>query len=144
MRNATSTLLLAALALAIGSLGGIVARAQQSESRGNKAGDPQDKASLWMKHKLVSSQKILEGMTRADFEAIEKNAAAMQVMSYLEGWVRADRPEYKAQLRAFEHANGAIMRDARDKNLDGVTIAYTQLMISCVQCHQIVRDTVKE
>lgn len=144
MRNATSTLLIAALMIAIGSISGIHARAQRSEARGSKAGDPQDKASLWMRHKLVASQKILEGMTRADYEMIEKNAAAMQVMGHLEAWVRADRPEYKAQLHAFEHANGAIVFAAKDRNLDGVTIAYTQLTISCVQCHKLIRDKVKE
>jgi hypothetical protein len=57
----------------------------------------------------------------------------------LEGWIRADRPEYKAQLHAFSHANASIARMAREQNLDGVTIGYTQLRIS-VQCHKIVRD----
>lgn len=144
MRNATLALLIAALAIAIGSIGGIRVRAQRSEARGNKAGEPPDKASLWMKHKLVASQKILEGMTRADYEMIEKYATGMQVMGYLEAWVRADRPEYKAQLHTFEHANAAIALAARDRNLDGVTIAYTQLTISCVQCHKVIRDKVKE
>jgi hypothetical protein len=64
----------------------------------------------------------------------------MQVMGYLEAWVRADLPDYKARLHAFEHANDAIVRAAQDKNLDGVAIAYSQITISCVQCHKIVRE----
>lgn len=68
----------------------------------------------------------------------------MQVANYLEGEARVDRPGYKAELATFEHATGAIVLAARDKNLDGVTIAFTQLTISCVQCHKIVRNKTKE
>jgi cytochrome c556 len=143
MRKATSILLFA-VALAIGSRGALVAQPQQGETRGNAAVHSQDKASLWMKHKLAASQRILEGMTRADYEMIEKSAEGMQIASYLEAWIRADLPDYKAQFQAFDYANRAIVSAARHKNLDGVTIAYTQLTISCVQCHKIVRDKVKE
>jgi hypothetical protein len=106
--------------------------------------DVHTKASIWMQHKLGASQSILEGMTRGDYEKIAQNAKGMQVMGYLESWIRANTPEYKAQLHAFDYANGAIVRAAHEKNLDGVTLAYTQLTISCVQCHKIVRDKPKQ
>lgn len=144
MKYGTLAFLIAALALPIGSIGGLHARAQRSEAREDKADDPRDKASLWMKHKLDASQKILEGMTRGDYELVEKQAQGMQAMGYLEGWIRADLPQYKTQLHAFEYANGAIVRSAQAKNLDGVTLGYTQLTISCVQCHKLVRDKVNQ
>lgn len=139
----------AALAIAVMASSAIAtigphAQGQRPDTRVARAEEPQDKASIWMKQKLVASGKILEGMTRADFEMIEKNAQGMQFLNYLEGWSRADMPEYRAQLHAFEHANGALVRAAMDKNLDKVTIAYTQLTISCVQCHQLIRDKVKD
>ena len=123
------------LALVVLGVVGDPARAQRPANAGDA-----EKASLWMKQKLVASQKVLEGMTRGDFDAIEKNAQQMLVLAYLEEWFRADLPEYKAQLHAFDHANGAIVRAARERNIDGVTLAYNQLTISCVQCHKIVRD----
>jgi hypothetical protein len=144
MKSAPVALLIAALAISVICTHGDHAQAQRPEARGDKAENPQEKASLWMKHKLVASQKILEGMTRGDFVLIENSAQGMRVMGYLEGWARADIPGYKDQLRAFEHANGAIVRHARDESLDGVTLAYTQLAISCVQCHKLVRDNVKQ
>ncbi|MHC5539828.1 hypothetical protein ACYOEI_16540 [Singulisphaera rosea] len=141
MKNGTSVLLVAALALPIVFTRGLGARAQGRDAREDQVADvPQDKSSIWMKHKLDASQKILEGMTRADYKQIEKNARSMKVMAYLEGYFRADMPGYKAQLHAFENANEAIVRAAQEKNLDGATIAYTQLTISCVSCHKLVRD----
>jgi hypothetical protein len=140
MRNGRAALLIATLALSAATTPGHDARAQRPEARAGKAESSQDKASIWMKQKLAASQKILEGMTRADYDLIEKNAEGMRVLGHLEGWVRADIPGYRTQLHAFDHATGAIVRAAEDKNLDGVTLAYTQLTISCVQCHRLIRD----
>jgi hypothetical protein len=108
-----------------------------------RAKDTEDKASLWMKQKLLNSKAILEGLTREDFKLIQDNAQTMQFMGYLERWLRKDAQGYKEQLHAFEYANAALVRAARDKNLDGATLAYTQLTISCVQCHKIVRSATR-
>ena len=101
------------------------------------------KASIWMEKKLEHTQKILAGLTKADFEMIQSSAGEMQVLNYLEGWVRADRPEYKRQLGYFSDANKELIRQAGKKNLGGATLAYTQLTLSCVHCHALVRDAKK-
>ena len=109
-------------------------------------GDDQPKekaASLWMKQKLVASQNILGGLTKPDFDAIEKNAQSMLVVGYLEQWIRADIPGYKEMMNDFKYANKSLALAAREKNLDGATVAYLQLTISCVHCHRFVRDAGK-
>jgi len=111
-----------------------------------RGGDEQAKEkepSIWMKQKLVASQNILAGLTKADFGAIEKNAQSMLVVGYLEKWVRADTPGYQNLMKDFEYANKSMTLAARERNLDGATIAYLQLTISCVNCHKIVRDVGK-
>jgi hypothetical protein len=101
-------------------------------------------ASLWMTRKLEFAQKILRGLTEADFELIEKEAGRMQVVGYLEEWDRGDTPEYKRQLRYFTDANKELIRQAKNKNINGATLAYTQLTLSCVQCHNLIRDLKKK
>jgi hypothetical protein len=100
-------------------------------------------ASIWMQKKQEYSQKILAGLTKADFAMIEKNARSMQVIGYLEGFDRADLPEYKRQLDYFYDANKELIRQAGKKNISGATLAYTQVINSCVQCHTVVRDSRK-
>ncbi len=105
-----------------------------------------EKASAWMKQKLELSQNILAGLTKGDFEAVELNAQRMNIVNYLEKWAAADKPEYvdyKRQLSYFEMANREILRQSRAKNVEGATLAYNQLTVSCVQCHQIVRKDKK-
>lgn len=133
---------LIAAAAAVFSLGVLFvcpSSAQRSNAQEKKPGE-QDKASIWMKKKLEFSQHILAGLTEADFEKVSANAQAMNFLGYLEKWARADRPDYKRQISYFEFANQELIRQARAKNLDGATLAYNQLTVSCVQCHKIVRD----
>jgi hypothetical protein len=106
-----------------------------------KTAESEDKASLWMKSKLVNSKNVLEALTREDFAAIQENAQAMQFVGYLEKWFRADVDGYKEQMQVFQFANTSLVKAAKAKNLDGATLAYNQLTISCVQCHKIVRGT---
>ena len=90
-----------------------------------------------MRQKLRASQEILKGLADGDFTTIGANAQSMHVMDYLEKWVRADRPEYRTQLRLFEFADRELIRSASERNLEAATLAYTQLTISCVNCHKL-------
>ena len=112
-------------------------------TRGGGEQPKENAGSLWMKQKLVASQNLLAGLTKADYETIEKNAQSMIAVGYLEKWIRADTPEYQTMLRDFLHANKSLTVAAREKNLDGATLAYLQLTLSCVNCHKVVRDPVK-
>lgn len=92
-----------------------------------------------MRTKLDHSKNILGGLATEDFDAIDKGAKAMKALTALEHWVRADTPQYRAQLNVFWFANDALIQATEDKNLDGAALAYTQLTLSCVNCHKHIR-----
>jgi cytochrome c556 len=128
---------LTAAALSVGVISVCPSSAQE------KKPSEQEKSSVWMKQKLEFSQKILAGLTESDFDKVRANAEAMNFMGYLEKWVRGDQPDYKKQVVFFDFANQELIRQAKEKNLDGATLAYNQLTVSCVQCHKIVRASKK-
>jgi hypothetical protein len=66
------------------------------------------------------------------------------VVAYLAKADAADLPEYQRQVRYFDDANKELIRQADNKNLSGATLVYTQLTLSCVQCHTVVRDAKKK
>jgi hypothetical protein len=131
-------LLTALTALALMSLTPAIHLARGDDEKAK----PQE-PSVFMKQKLSASQNILAGLTKADFDAIKINAESMLVVGYLEKWVRADTPGYQILTRDFTSANKSLIAAAREKNLDGATIAYVQLTFSCVNCHKIVRGAEK-
>lgn len=93
-----------------------------------------------MEKKLEYAQNILAGLTLEDFDLVAKNAKAMNSLNVLEKWMRADTPAYRAQLKVFQFANSELVRLSEAKNLDGSTLAYVQLTLSCVNCHKHVRS----
>ena len=105
--------------------------------------DRSDRSSIWMRQKLRASQEVLKGLADGDFESIGANAQSMKLMEHLEKWAHAGQPEYQTQLRLFEFADRELIRSASTQNLEAATLAYTQLTVSCVNCHKIVRDAKK-
>ena len=102
--------------------------------------DEKPSESVWMKKKLDYSKDILEGITTENFESVQRAATAMQRLSELEGFVRRkDTKAYRTQLAAFEFANEELLRQADKRNIDGATLAFTQLTLSCVNCHKQLR-----
>lgn len=115
--------------------------AQPARPQENKEQD----MNFWMKKKLDYSQAILSGLATADFDAISKNATSMDRLSKLEKFVRrSDAEEYRAQLRVFLAANKDLITAAEKKNIDGATLAFTQMTLSCVNCHKALRDEKKK
>ena len=97
--------------------------------------------SIWMKKKLDYSQNILAGLANADFDKIAENAQAMQGLSKVESFVRGRTPGYRSQLDFFQEANAEIIKQANKDNLEGSALAFTQLTISCVNCHKKLRES---
>ena len=67
----------------------------------------------------------------------------MNLMEYLEKWARADRLETEPSCGSSSSPIAKLIRAASDKNLEAATLAYTQLTISCVNCHKLVRAAKK-
>jgi hypothetical protein len=106
--------------------------------------ETQNTPSFWMQKKLEHSQNILAGLAEADFDKIAENAQAMQGLSKVEWFVRARSPGYRAQLEVFLDANADLVKQAKKDNLEGSAFAFTQITISCVNCHRKVRSTNQE
>ena len=104
------------------------------------AKDDDGKPSVWMKRKLDYTQHILAGIASGDFDQVLKNANAMKGLGKIEAFVRGRTPGYKAQLQVFQEANDEIIRQAQKENVDGATLAFTQLTISCINCHKQLRE----
>jgi cytochrome c556 len=128
---ALTAICVAAVFLAIG----VIANGDEGQQA-----DQNQPESFWMKKKLEYSQNILAGIATADFEKIVANAQSMRNLSKIEGFVRAQTPGYRAQLHIFEESADEIIRQAKKDNVDGAALAFTQLTISCVNCHKHLRE----
>lgn len=94
----------------------------------------------FMRPKLPHAQKILEGITLENYEAIANSAKSLHALSELAEWQVLPSVEYSQYSADFRRVANDMTRHAKAKNLDGVTLAYVQMTLACVNCHRHVRD----
>jgi len=95
--------------------------------------------SFWMEKKLEYSQNLLRGLATADFQAISTSGRQMRTLSRVEGFVRNRNNDYRAHLNTFQRVCDEIVRQGEKENLEGATLAFNQLTVSCVSCHRSLR-----
>lgn len=96
----------------------------------------------FMRQKLVIADSLLEGLTVENYDQIEKGARSLKRMSQAAEWQVPTIPnveEYLPRTAEFQRICDDILKSARDKNLDGATLGYSRLAVSCVDCHKYVR-----
>ena len=97
------------------------------------------KASTFMRLKLEPVKGTLEGIALADFEMISKHAGAIRNLMLDESWMVVQTDEYRRQSNEFRSIVEQLLQAAKDKNVDRATLAYVQMTIRCVQCHELLR-----
>jgi hypothetical protein len=120
------------LALAVAVL---AARAQEPKRPPSRA--------EFMRLKLEYSKMVLEGLTLENFETIVKNSRSLKRLSEAAEWDVPTIPnagEYVVFTSEFQRLTDELVKKAREKNIDGATLAYLRLTMNCVNCHKYVRQ----
>ncbi len=106
----------------------------------HSANESEHSIDFWMEKKLSYSTSILRGLALNDFGMIQTSARQMRLLNKVEGFARGRNPEYRKQVTTFERVTDELIRQAEKKNSDGVAIAFNHLTVSCVRCHEILRE----
>lgn len=122
------------IALAAGSLWLTLTRAGQP--------NPARSRREFMRQKLDFSKDVLEGLSLEQFASIERSAKALKKLSEAAEWEVPTIPnatDYVAQTTEFQRNCDDLLKQAKARNIDGATLAYLKVTMSCVQCHKFVR-----
>jgi len=104
-----------------------------AQSKRNRA------AKEFMRDKLELSQRVLEGLATEDYALIISKGTRLSAMTKDADWRLFENPEYDQQSLTFRRQVDALVKSAKDKNLDAATLAYVRMTMSCVDCHKLVR-----
>jgi hypothetical protein len=124
----------------LGVVAGLALVAGTGLLRGQDQASP--KRTVFMRQKLEFSKKVLEGLTVEDYDTIAKNARALRLLSQAAEWEVPTIPsatDYISYTNEFQRYTDELALRARQKNLDGATLAYLKLTMNCVHCHKYVR-----
>jgi len=93
-----------------------------------------------MRQKLDRAQRLLEALVIADFPRMVSNAEDLQRISLEARWTMPHSPEYGDYGDEFRASLGRLVRAAEGVSIDGAALNYMQVILTCVQCHKVVRE----
>lgn len=94
-----------------------------------------------MQRKLQHAQSLLDALALNDFDKLTKNADALLKVREEATWRINETEQYLRYSNAFaEHLN-KLKKAAKAKNIDGATLAYLDMTLTCVKCHDHLRVT---
>lgn len=111
---------------------------------GKKDAPADQKASevaVFMHAKLDHCQKLLEGLTRENYDLIRVHAQELSLLSQAAQWQVIQTPQYLERSVEFRRAADALKEAGRNRNLDGAALAYVDMTMKCIECHKYVRRT---
>ena len=91
-----------------------------------------------MQDKLAASSRLLAALVTSKWDALDKQARALQALTDQPGWDALRLPEYAAQTAAFRRANMALIEAAGSRDQRTAVTAYNGLVAACVECHRYV------
>lgn len=94
----------------------------------------------FMRKKLESSQSVLEGLALEDFDLIARGARQLQATSAAAEFMVVHDPIYTGHADEFRRIVDKLEKAAKEKRIDGATLAYVDMTMSCVECHKYVRN----
>jgi hypothetical protein len=93
-----------------------------------------------MQRKLKHSQMVLEGLAKADFEKIGKGADGLLLCVRDASWKADKSAKYEVFSNEFMRNIETLKKAANRKNNEAAALAYVDMTLTCVKCHQHLRD----
>ena len=94
---------------------------------------------VFMRAKLASSKRVLEGLVLDDFDMIEKAAREMKTLSEHTHWPHSTDKVYEHFTEKFRQQCDKLARLANNSDRDGTHFTFLALSTTCVDCHGYVR-----
>lgn len=93
-----------------------------------------------MRDKLTHMQKVLDGLVTDNFEKIAEEAETLRMIGRAASWQAIDTKEYRMHSKRYARLTSNLAKAANSDNRDAALLQYLQLNITCVDCHEYIRE----
>ncbi|MCA9191979.1 MAG: cytochrome c [Planctomycetales bacterium] len=126
-------ILTATVLLAVIGVGSVALQVHSQEA-------PRVRSGAFMRLKMEPAKNVLEGIALGNFQMIRQNAEEIRKLTLDEGWMVKQTQQYRAESEKFQKAMLLLSRAAKEEDLDACVLAYMQVTMNCVRCHELLRD----
>ena len=94
----------------------------------------------FMHQKLEASNQILEGLVIDKMQKVNAGADILLEMSDAEKWRASNDMLYLQHSRSFRDSVKELKKKAKKGSVDGAALAWMDVTLNCIQCHEWVRN----
>jgi hypothetical protein len=106
----------------------------------DKKDDRDEVLAAMMQKKLKNAHLVLDGVAIGDFKKMANGGEELIRLAKSETWQLIRSPHYEKHSADFIQRTENLVKKAKEKNMDGAALAYVEMTLSCVRCHQYVRE----
>ncbi len=120
------------------------AKSSPVKEKGNadKQDEPGHTLQRFMRQKLQASSLILEGLCTEDLKMVADGSDTLMKMSREEHWRVSNDVMYRRYSEQFVHSVEELKHEADDLDMNGASMAWVNVTMKCLKCHEWVRNTV--
>lgn len=96
-----------------------------------------------MRAKLMSTQKVVEGLMDGDFAMIRKGGIDLQRICDATGWRSHDDQIYGHYRAELKRSATKLVAQADASSLDGAAYGYMHTLTTCINCHDHCRNVLR-
>lgn len=112
---------------------------QESKKEPVQKPDPKKVKEL-MRRKLENSQMLLEALTVGNLDNAAMHSNALLRISKDVEWRFLNTKEYEKWSDSFRQNAEAVVKAAKEKNLQSARLNYLGMTLDCFNCHSYVRE----
>jgi hypothetical protein len=99
-----------------------------------------NKVERLMRRKLEHAKGLLEGLALADHNRLVREGRGLLLVSQQAEWQVIASPRYMLHSNELQRAVNKLIKSARAKDTDAAALAYVDMTLTCVRCHEYVRE----
>ena len=117
-------------------------KAKQDKARQDRIDEKLKKTPLqaFMRLKLAASNQVLEGLVVDDLDLVVQGSDSLLEISAAEKWRASNDMMYLQNSRGFRRSVEVLRDKAKKKSIDGAALAWVDVTMSCIHCHEWVRN----
>lgn len=94
-----------------------------------------------MRVKLMYSQNVVEGLSTKNFQLVAEAAKEIEQIMRSDIWQPKDSPEYERLNGELRMSADRLKAAAEKGELEAAALRYFDLTLSCIDCHEYLRNT---
>jgi hypothetical protein len=93
-----------------------------------------------MHRKLDHSQRLLQALALGELDSAAKHGDELIRIAREAEWKAFNTQQYEMWSNDFRQSTEAMVKAAKEKNLQGARLNYLGMTMSCFNCHSYVRE----